>query len=271
MSGGWRSPFWHSARVMRSGQAYNAGMQAWHEDPRFWDTMAPWLFPARRMQVATHEVDWVLERLKLTPPARVLDLCCGPGRHAVELAKRGYQVTGVDRTPGYLSEARRRANEAGVEVEWIEADMRSYQAPERYDAVVNLFTSFGYFDDPAQDLLVLQHQYRSLKPGGQLLVDLVGKEVVAAHFEAKGWEERDGTYLLQERRIVDDWTRIHNRWIVVSRDGAKEYQVTHLLYAGNELAALVRVAGFADVSLFGDLTGRPYDQNAERLVVVARK
>lgn len=246
-------------------------MAVWHEDPVFWDVMNEWLFPPQRLEAAVHEVDWILERLQLAPPAHVLDLCCGPGRHSIELAKRGFQVTGVDRTLLYLDQAKTRADEAGVTVDWVEADMRHYQAPETFDVVLNLFTSFGYFEEPADDLQVLLHLHRSLKAGGKLLIDMVGKEVVAAHFQKQSWQERDGHFYLAERKIIRDWTFIQNRWILIGPEGRQEFEVCHPLYAGSEMAALVRAAGFRDVTLYGDLTGRPYDQDADRLVIVARK
>lgn len=246
-------------------------MAIWHEDPVFWETMGEWLFPPKRVQSAVNEVDWVLERLRLAPPARVLDLCCGPGRHSVELAGRGFDVTGVDRTRSYLDQAKSRADEAGVSVAWIEADMRKYLEPNAFDAALNLFTSFGYFEDPADDERVLDNLFQSLRPGGQLLIDMVGKEVVASHFQEQSWQERDGHFYLAERRIVRDWRFIHNRWILIGPDGRREFEVVHPLYAGSEMAAMVRAAGFREVTLFGDLTGRPYDHQAERLVVVALK
>src|SRR5919199_5263013 len=100
------------------------------------------------------EVDGLEAVAGLRPPMRILDLGCGQGRHSIELARRGYEVTGLDQSPVLLAEAKHRAAEAGVNVRWILADMRD--APkEDFDLCVNLFTSFGYFAEDADNQRVL--------------------------------------------------------------------------------------------------------------------
>ena len=117
------------------------------------------------------EVDGVLDILGLKPAASVLDLCCGQGRHAVELARRGYEVTGLDASGFLLREARKAARRRRVAVAWVRGDMREIPFRNRFDAVVNLFTSFGYFRTKAEDLAVLRGVRRALKPSGHLLID----------------------------------------------------------------------------------------------------
>jgi len=101
------------------------------------------------------EVDFVLSALQLRPGAKILDLCCGVGRHALEFAARGYSVTGLDYTVEYLDRARAKAEDAGLDLKLVRADMRRIPAGIKYDAVVNLFTSFGYFDSDAENFKVL--------------------------------------------------------------------------------------------------------------------
>ena len=98
----------------------------------------------------------------------MLDLCCGPGRFSIELAKRGFRVTGVDRTRFLLGKAKSREKKAGVKVEWVESDMRDFVRPGAFDLALSMFTSFGYFDDKADDLRVLRQVCESLKPGGEI-------------------------------------------------------------------------------------------------------
>ena len=156
----------------------------------FWQVAAPLLFPRERWKNAEQEVDSLLKLMELPEGASVLDLACGPGRHALEFTRRGFHVTGVDRTQKYLAEARRRSKEAGLTVEWIEADMREFQRPGEFDAAVSLFTSFGYFEDPEDDKLAAMNMYRSLKPGGVLLIEMVGKEILARIFQPRDWHEQ---------------------------------------------------------------------------------
>ncbi len=246
-------------------------MEPWHDDDAFWETFDPWMFTPERIAAAPQEVDCLLERLVIEPGARVLDLCCGPGRHSLELARRGFRVTGVDRTERYLERARQVAEEEGLAIEFVQADMREFRRPASFDAATNLFTAFGYFADPAEDRRVVENLYASLCPGGKLLMDLMGKERLARIFRERDWHRIEGGYFLEERQLSQSWGWIDNRWILV-RDGAvTEFAVSHRLYSAAELVRLLEECGFADCEVFGSLGGRPYDHEAERLVVVATK
>jgi SAM-dependent methyltransferase len=245
-------------------------MTTWHEQDDFWETVP--LFDQDRLEMAAGEVDFVLSVLGLEPGAALLDLCCGVGRHSLELARRGYRVSGVDRTSAYLQTARERTAVEYLDVEWIQADMREFVRPDAFDGVINLFTSFGYFEDPAEDRLVVDNIFRSLRPGGTLIMEMMGKEVLARIFLPNDWQElSDGTLFLQERVVTQDWTWIENRWILVKDGEKREYAIGHRLYDGAGLKVLLLDAGFELVVLYGALAEIPYDTNARRLVAVARK
>jgi cyclopropane fatty-acyl-phospholipid synthase-like methyltransferase len=121
----------------------------WFENEAFWATFKSSLFGEERWQMAARDSEPLTKLLNLKPGARVLDLCCGPGRFSIELARRGFRVTGVDRTALYLAEARRRAKKQKLDVELVRSDMRRFVRPRAFDACINMFTSFGYFRDPA--------------------------------------------------------------------------------------------------------------------------
>lgn len=242
----------------------------WHEDQSFWESLEPVVFSPERVEAAPGELDALLELAGVEEPCRVLDVPCGVGRYAVELADRGFDVTGVDSTAAYLETARERTADAEVEVEYVEADMREFSRAEAYDLVVNAFTSFGYFEDPADDRLTARNFHESLRPDGRLVMTLTSKEVLAAGFQQRDWSETDGTFLLEERDITEDWSRIENRWVLVDDGDVQEFSVSHRLYSARELSDLLRNVGFDDVAVYGDLEGADYDQDAEMLVVVAR-
>ncbi|HEY66101.1 MAG TPA: class I SAM-dependent methyltransferase [Caldilineae bacterium] len=247
-------------------------MTKWHDDDTFWEQMRDRMFHHKRWEATSVEIDHVLALLNLPAAATILDMPCGPGRHALELARRGFRVTGVDRTVAYLDEARERAQEAGVNVEWIKADMRDFHLPGMFDAAINLFTSFGYFEDPAEDRQVAENFFTSLKPGGQLLMDMMGKEVLARIFRERDWhEEEDGTLFLEERQVTQNWSWIENRWIAIRGRQRVEFHLGHRLYSAAELTALLTSVGFTNVSAYGSLAGDPYDHTARRLVVLAHK
>lgn len=244
-------------------------MTVWHEDDRFWELFAPKLFTRDHWERASEEVGQVISLLGIRPGARVLDLCCGPGRHSLEFARKGYRVTGVDRTEKYLEAAREKAAREGLDIEFIREDMRVFRRAGAFDAAVNLYTSFGYFEDPADDRKVVENIRSSLADGGKAVIEMMGKEVLARVFRERDWYEKDGVFLLEERAVDPGWSRIRNRWILVRESGPTEYRLELRLYSGAELSSLLLSSGFRSVELFGHLRGIPYDQGAERLVAVA--
>ena len=156
-----------------------AETKVWHEDDEFWKVFAPHMFTEDRWDATPAEVDNLLSLLALRPGAAVLDLCCGPGRHSLELARRGFCVTGVDRTESYVQEARERAARDELGVEFVEDDMRRFCRPDAFDAAIMMYTSFGYFEDPAENRQVLANVCRSLRDGGVLLIETMGKPVIS--------------------------------------------------------------------------------------------
>jgi SAM-dependent methyltransferase len=242
-------------------------MSEWFEDPRFWDARADIMFRRERLEQTPEDVDGLVERLGLAPGAHVLDLCCGPGRHALELRRRGFAVTGVDLHTPYLEQAR----EKDADVEWVHADMREFTREHAFDAAVNMFSSFGYFADQEDDRRVARHMCRSLKPGGAFLIDTMGKEILARKFQPRAWYElEDGAILLEDRRLVDGWGGTRTTWTCVRGRDQESFTFYMRLYAGTEIAALLKDAGFATATVFGGLDGRPYDHEAVRLIALAR-
>ncbi|KPL21288.1 MAG: hypothetical protein AMJ75_10270 [Phycisphaerae bacterium SM1_79] len=233
--------------------------------------VAPVFFTSERMLSTKEEVEQMLSLLKLQPGEKICDLCCGVGRHNLELARHGLNVTGVDRTAMYLEEAKKKANEEGLNIRFVQEDMRRFCEPDAFDAVINVFTSFGYFEDAADDKRVIENVYKSLKKGGIFLIDIMGKEVLARIFQEKRWREEDGLIVLEEAKISEDWSYIDSRWIIITDGMRDECRFTLRLYSAAELVELLKGCGFGKVDVYGDLSGSPYDHTAKRLVVLAHK
>src|ERR1039458_504445 len=159
-----------------------------------------------------------------------------------------------------------------VEVEWGPDDMRHFERPASFHLACNLFTSFGYFEREEDNLRVLANIRQSLRNGGALVMDMVGKE----HLERVGLGPRhtnfaDGAVLIQRGHANDDWPRLENDWTLVQAGHSRHYRFEHHLYSGQGLRDRLESCGFADVRLYGDLAGSPYGPEALRLVAVARK
>jgi SAM-dependent methyltransferase len=238
----------------------------WFENDGLWSGFAETMFPPQRAAQAAQLVA-TSPLLDFPQAARVLDLCCGPGLWVVPLARRGYRVTGVDLSPDMLAQAKAACAQAAVDVDLRCEDMLAYRQPEAFDVVLNVFTSFGYFDDPADNLLVLRNAYASLAPGGQLIIDVLGKEVLA------GWVGRpktvnvEGGVVFMRDTILDDWTRLRTDWTLVKGDTARHASITCFIYSAAELRGLLEAAGFQDVECYGGFGGEPYDNHADRLIV----
>ena len=142
-------------------------MNDWHESDEFWTAAIGPLFDENVWAAAARQAEPLAALLELEPPARILDLGCGPGRFCLPLARLGYEVTGVDRTRPFLEEAERRAGEAGLSIEFVQADMREFSRAAGFDAVISMMTSFGYFEDPADDRKVVQNVRESLAGDGR--------------------------------------------------------------------------------------------------------
>ena len=210
-------------------------MSDWYNDDAFWETFESYMFTPERIESARVEVDGMTGLLGIRNGAKILDLCCGPGRHSLEFARRGFDVTGVDRTRAYLDKARGIAAAEGLSIAFVEADMREFVRPDTFDAAINFFSAFGYFDDPADDLKVARHLRTSLKPGGRLILDVIGKETLAARFRARDWSRRGDAIMLEERRLLDGWKRIESKWTWIRGDERRESTLTLRLYSGAEL------------------------------------
>lgn len=242
----------------------------WFDNERYWSTFDSYIFPPERMNAAEGEVDQLIALSGVTG-GTVLDLCCGPGRHLVALARRGFAATGVDRSASLLARANAYARDSGVRVDLVQQDVRAFVRTGTFDLAVNLFTSFGYFDDDGDQRRMLKNVFTSLRPGGTFVMELMGKEVLArVHQPTWSTRTHDGTLVVARSEIVRGWTRVRNEWIAIVDDAAQTFEFEHWVYSGRELAAMLESAGFVNLRLAGDLTGRDYGAHATRLVAVAR-
>ena len=243
----------------------------WYEDESFWKIFAPTMFNQERLDVTAEEIDKVIKLLGIEKDAKILDLCCGIGRHSLELTRRGYSIVGVDLTEEYLAKACKQAGSEGLDIEFVRDDMRKFCQPESFDAVINMFTAFGYFEDSADNKRVLENIYCSLRKGGKLLMDMAGKEVVARIWRQRDWHEQDGRIFLRETKISQNWSWAENKWMMLEDGKVQEFNFGHRIYSAVELSGLLTDCGFSSISIYGDLAGADYDHNAKRLIAVAIK
>jgi D-alanine-D-alanine ligase len=220
------------------------------------------------------EVDLLVGGTGLQPADRILDLCCGQGRHALELARRGFRhVTGLDCSRYLIRLARKRARQYGLAVSFHEGDARNchFDAGE-FDCACILGNSFGYFERPEDDLAVLKAVRRALTVGGRLAMDLMDGEWLRRHFEPRSWEWIGrNRFVCRERSLADDQDRLISREVVVDagRGVIADQFYAERLYPKKRLEALLVQAGFANLC-FHRLTAPDSPRNQD-LGMTARR
>lgn len=229
--------------------------------------------PAERTEM---QADFVVSALGLVPGERLLDVCCGIGRHSHALAARGLSVVGLDYTPTFL----RRAVQSGPAVgllfgsvpSFVRGDMRRIPArSETFDAAVNLFTSFGYFQTDEEHESAIHEVARILRPGGRFLIDTFHHTGVAAAFLAADWNEIPGGYLLQKR----DWDarrgRADSEWIFIRDGKSRAFPVSIRAYTCPEMERMLAQAGMQTTSVWGGWDGRALTLDSRRLIIAAKR
>jgi cyclopropane fatty-acyl-phospholipid synthase-like methyltransferase len=236
-------------------------------DESFVDLYRDFLTPER----TAREIAGLREMVPLEPGAEILDVACGWGRHSLALARAGYRVTGMDLSETLLRHARARAEREGVRVEWLRADMREIPYRGRFDAVLSLFSSLGYFLSDEEDLRVLRGARDALRPGGWFVLETMHRDhAVGGYTERDWWETEDGATVWVEREFdaVEGISREWTRWRRRSKSGEKFHELR--IRSATEWAVLLRAAGLEPVEWWGDWELAPFVHTSEDLIVVCR-
>lgn len=218
------------------------------------------------------EVARLIDVLELPAGSRILDCPCGQGRHAHLLAEAGFDVDGVDYSNDLLTVAKRRGT--GKTLRYTQGDMRKLPArwTGRFAAVVNLFTSFGFFDSPDDDLLVLEEFARVLEPGGVLVWHGGSRDGVMAKFLARDWwSTADGTVFGQERAFdpLSGFLSITSTWRGPAGEGERSHRIR--LYTASDLADRMRNFGLIVEAAYSGWSRKPLSRRSGEMLLVARK
>lgn len=218
------------------------------------------------------QVARILELLELPAGSRLLDLACGQGRHAHLLAEAGFNVDGVDLSADLLALARERGT--GARLRYKRADMRKLPArwTARFDAVVNLFTSFGFFGDARDDAQVLRECARVLKPGGVMVWQGGSRDGVMAKFlTSDWWTTADGTLIAQDRSFdpLTGFLTIESTWQGRRTTEHREHRIR--LYTATRLAELMLEAGLVVEQAWDSFNDRPLTRRSSEMLLVTRR
>ena len=220
-----------------------------------------------------HECDFIEDRLGLEKGAVMLDLGCGAGEHAVELARRGYNVVGYDLSLAMLARAQDEAQERGQQLNFLQGDMRDMAFEDAFDGIYCWSTTFGYFDDD-KNLNVLSRIRRGLRQGGMLLLDVANRDYISPRQPSSVWFEGDGCVCMDEMVVDFFASRLRVKRTVMFEDGrARECEYSIRLYALHELGKILHDAGFKVL----EVTGHPahpgvfFGAESPRIIVLAER
>ena len=229
----------------------------------------PILTPERTQR----DVDGIVNLLALPQGSSILDLCCGHGRHAIPLAQRGYMVTGLDLSEVFLREAEKEALAKAVHVDFLHADMRNIPFENEFDAVINIFTAFGYLENQDEDQQVLNQVCKALKPGGLFLLEILHREGLIRHFSPHMIEHfPEGLIILEERSFDLLTSRANVKITMIYPNGErKEYGHAARVYTLTELAQMLTLAGLQVKEFFGAWDHSALTIDNFRLILLSQK
>ncbi|HEX9937182.1 MAG TPA: methyltransferase domain-containing protein [Longimicrobium sp.] len=218
------------------------------------------------------EIEGLLEMVPLPPGGDVLDLPCGWGRHSIALARAGFRVTGLDQSETLLARGRKRAQAAHVEVDFVRGDMREIDWRERFDAVLSLYSSLGYFLSDDEDLRVLRGAAAALRAEGTFVLETMHRDHIVGDYASRDWwETDDGMTVWVEREFdaIDGVSREWTRWTKGKEAGEKYHELR--IRTATEWDVLLRRAGLVPVDWYGDWELAPFTHASADLIVVCRK
>jgi SAM-dependent methyltransferase len=247
---------------------------------RFEDNMGdPWyvksfqedylkIYAHRTDEAAKEEVDRITSLLHMKPHSKVLDLCCGNGRHSRQLTNMGFQVTGIDLSTVLLDEAEQKNGDHFIR--YIQRDVRDLPFEEEFDYVLNLFTSFGYFEQVEENIKVFQSIHRSLKQEGKFLIDFLNPGYVRSTLVPYS-ERRVNDLLIIEKRKIEG-KKVCKEIEIHQGDQVRKYDEQVNLFEYPEMESMLRSTGLDVTEVYGDFEQRPYDAvQSPRMIIIGKK
>jgi SAM-dependent methyltransferase len=238
------------------------------------------LYDHRNSTDAKKIVSLINRTIKLPKGSKLLDLACGNGRHSVFFAEKGYDVLGIDLSPYLISEAKKKLRSEYLRfkknLKFDIGDMRNLSRKNEFDLVVNLFSSFGYFEEESQNRSVINSISRSLKKDGYFFFDFLNSEYLRRNLAVFDAQKRNRNIIIQVREITGKFVK-KDILIIRNKPGSKYPELRRFhekvrLYTLAELRQIFRSNRLKIVKLFGDYSGKPFRKNSSgRLIILAQK
>lgn len=228
------------------------------------------VYQHRNESDAEEHIKLILKYISLPAGAKVLDMACGAGRHAIILSRNKFNVTGVDLSEKLLSKAKSYAQSEKLDIKFINADIRNFFTDEKFDLVLNLFTSFGYFENDEENFSVLKKAYDLLVSGGYFVLDFFNSEFLTKNLVEFTSEKIDDVYITQKRKILNK--RVVKKIIIATSSDNREFEESVRMFTYQELQTMLTKIGFDIYKTFGDFLGNDFDNSTSpRLIFICKK
>lgn len=218
----------------------------------------------------TREVNFVVKNIPIKKSDRILDLCCGHGRHSIEFAKRGYKVSGLDFSNYELNIARKDAKARNLDIDFRQGDARNFKYPKKFDVVLNMFTAFGY-GTKEDDRKIIRSVSKSLNKGGKLFIDLLNFAWLIKNYQPYKVQSLPGVKVIMKRRFDFLTSIASEQRTVIKGKKRKTYRNAHRMYTLGELSDLFESEGLKVIKYWGSFKGKSYGIDTKRMLVLARK
>lgn len=230
-----------------------------------WETIVN----SRETQRETTFIEQALPKKGVT-----LDLCCGTGRHSIILRRKGWNIIGLDLSKNLLAIAKRNMKNDKVDLPLVRADMRCFPFRDQvFDAVICMFTSFGYLPSENDDVKSFKEIQRTLRKNGKFLLDVANKNHIIKVFKAKEWAEYGPFYMLENRSLNLQQSRLISQWTIIKKDTkeAKSLQHNVRLYSFQRLKQMLNKAELKVKQVYGSYGGKNFSSDSSRMILAATR
>jgi SAM-dependent methyltransferase len=224
----------------------------------------------RNEQDAKELIELILDNIILQNNSHVLDLACGPGRHSILFAQKNFKVTAVDLSSNLLKVAKEASGKALVTVKFIQADLRDLCLKSKFSLVVNLFTSFGYFEDDNDNFKLFKKAFACLNENGYFVLDYFNKGYLEKKIVPRSEDFMNDEKIIQERKIEGE--RVIKKITILKNKSEKHFMESVRIYTKDELTGEIEKTGFRIEKIFGGIRGRTFDlETSPRIIIIAKK
>jgi SAM-dependent methyltransferase len=203
----------------------------------------------------------------------VLDLCCGTGRHSIILQRKGWTMIGLDLSKNLLAIAKQNMTREGVDFPLILGDLRFFPFRQAFDAVISMFTSFGYLPSEDDDVKSFKEIKRILRKGGRFVLDVANRDHIIRVFHEREWADYEPFYMLEKRSLeLGETSRLLSEWTIIRRGTGEVKMLQHnvRLYGFQRLKQMLKKAGLGVEQVYGSYDGKQFSSDNSRMILLAR-